>query len=76
MAGERAAPRARLPFFDVELAEMPDFYALTGFKRVYDDFDKVVDGKAGFLLRESRKFGHVLNNIGFGEGHDAKYFKG
>ena len=76
MAGERAAPRTRLPFFDVELTEMADFYALTGFKRVYDDFDKVVDGKAGFLLRESRTFGHVPNNIGFCEGHGAKCFTG
>jgi hypothetical protein len=55
---------------------MADFDALTGFKGFFNDFDKAVYGVAGLLLGQSRMVGHVPNNIGFCEGHGAKYVDG
>ena len=73
LAGKGAAPWARFLFFDIEFTEMADFNVLTGFKGFFDNFDKAIYGVSGLLLGESRTVGHGLNNIGFGEGHDANY---
>ena len=74
-AGKGAAPWARFLFDNIELTEMADFNALTGFKGFFDDFDKTVHGVAGLLLGESHLVGYGPNDIGFCEGHDANYLK-
>jgi hypothetical protein len=44
---------------------MTDFEVLTGFECAFDDFDKGIDGLAGFFAGKSRLIGHGPNDMCF-----------